>query len=93
MITAQATSATIVPAAIISLIGFGRAAEGWGRVCAACVWLVVLFVLFVLFVLVVLVVVFVVIGGCRKGKEGVLLGGSTERDALLLSEKNVPWSV
>ena len=87
------------------MIGFGRAAEGWGRVCAACVWLVVLVVLVVLFVLFVLVVVFVVfvvvvvfvvfvvIGGCRKGKEGVLLGGSTERDALLLSEKNVPWSV
>ena len=78
------------------MIGFGRAAEGWGRVCAACVWLVVLFVLFVLVVLVVVFVVFVVfvvIGGCRKGKEGVLLGGSTERDALLLSEKNVPWSV
>ena len=81
------------------MIGFGRAAEGWGRVCAACVWLVVLVVLFVLvvvfvvFVVVVVFVVFVVIGGCRKGKEGVLLGGSTERDALLLSEKNVPWSV
>jgi len=38
-------------------------------------------------------VVFVVIGGCRKGKEGVLLGGSPEKVALLLSEKNVPWSV